>query len=268
MGWFDGASESGRSHSSRHHSSSHSHSKKKHRSSSHSTHNNNSSGLLGSALGVSSPKSSHSHRERSRSRTRGSGSIFGSGDAKHNSSRSSFFGMYLYVFLKNLFAILEIFLPFNSLILITQLTDKLTVGPHLGSNSRSTSHYKRSPRPNYLKSIYAKLRQLLRDLIYYMKRHPFKVFMLVIMPLITGGALAGLLKKFGVRLPGGLEKMIGGGKGRRGAGSASFGNGGNGSYEYERSSVKGSGGAMAKLGMLTGGMDGVGEAMKLAKLFI
>ncbi|KAF7856091.1 hypothetical protein EAF04_010045 [Stromatinia cepivora] len=228
MGWFEGASESGRSHSSRHHSSSHSHSKKKHRSSSHSTHHNNSSGLLGSALGSTSPKSSHSHRERSRSRTRGSGSIFGSGDAKHNSSRSSFFGF----------------------------------------NSRSTSHYKRSPRPNYLKSIYAKLRQLLRDLIYYMKRHPFKVFMLVIMPLITGGALAGLLKKFGVRLPGGLEKMIGGGKGRGGTGSGFSGSGRNGSYEYERSSVKGSGGAMAKLGMLTGGMEGVGGVMKLAKLFI
>lgn len=98
-----------------------------------------------------------------------------------------------------------------------------------------------------------------------MKRHPIKVFMLVIMPLITGGALAALLKKFGIRLPGGLEKMIGGGKGR---GSGFFGNGGNGSYEYERSSVKSTGGAMGKLGMLAGGMEGVGGAMKLAKLFI
>ncbi|KAI9650087.1 hypothetical protein NHQ30_000100 [Ciborinia camelliae] len=216
MGWFDGASESGRSHSSRHHSSSHSHSGRKHHSSSHSTHHNNSSGLLGSIVESASPKSSHSHRERSRSRTRGSGSIFGGADAKHNSSRSSFFGF----------------------------------------NSRSTSHYKRSPRPNYLKRIYLKLRQLLRDLLYYMKRHPFKVFMLVIMPLITGGALAGLLKKFGVRLPQGLQKLIGGGRGN-GA-----------SYDFERSSVKSTGGAMEKLGLLAGGMEGVGGAMKLAKLFI
>ncbi|KAB8302405.1 hypothetical protein EYC80_005825 [Monilinia laxa] len=192
MGWFDGASESGRSHSSRHHSSTHSHPGKKHHSTSRSTHHKNSSGLRGSVLGSTSPKSSHSHRERSRSRTRGSGSIFGSGDAKHNSSRGSFFGF----------------------------------------NSRSTSHYKRSPRPNYLKSIYQKLRQLLRDLIYYMKRHPVKVFMLVIMPLITGGALAALLKKFGVRLPRGLEKLIGGGNGR---------GGGNETYEFERSSVRSSG---------------------------
>ncbi|KAF7949501.1 uncharacterized protein EAE97_003010 [Botrytis byssoidea] len=239
MGWFDGASESGRSHSSKRHSS-HSHSSKKRPSSSHSTHHKDSSGIIGSVLGGTSPKSprspkspkspksSHSHRERSRSRTRGTDSIFGSGDAKHNSSRSSFFGI-----------------------------------------PRSTSHYKRSPRPNYLKRIYAKLRELLRDLIYYMKRHPLKVFMLVIMPLITGGALAGLLKKFGVRLPGGLDKLIGGGKGRGSGGSGFFGgNGGNGTYEYERSTVKSTGGAMGKLGMLAGGMEGVGGAMKLAKLFI
>ncbi|KAF7906624.1 hypothetical protein EAF00_000903 [Botryotinia globosa] len=242
MGWFDGASESGRSHSSKRHSS-HSHSSKKRPSSSHSTHHKDSSGILGSVLGGTSPKSprspkspkspksSHSHRERSRSRTRGTDSIFGSGDAKHNSSRSSFFGI-----------------------------------------PRSTSHYKRSPRPNYLKRIYAKLRELLRDLIYYMKRHPLKVFMLVIMPLITGGALAGLLKKIGVRLPGGLDKLIGGGK-RRGSGGSGFfggngGKGGNGTYEYERSSVKSTGGAMGKLGMLAGGMEGVGGVMKLAKLFI
>ena len=105
MGWFDGVSESGRSHSSKRHSS-HSHSSKKRPSSSHSSHHNNSSGLLGSVLGGTSPespksprspkspKSCHSHRERSRSRTRGTDSIFGSGDAKHNSSRSSIFGMY------------------------------------------------------------------------------------------------------------------------------------------------------------------------------
>ncbi|ESZ97928.1 hypothetical protein SBOR_1693 [Sclerotinia borealis F-4128] len=244
MGWFDGASESGRSHSSRKHSS-HSHSGKKHRSSTHSTHSthpNNASGILesiGGGGGNTSPKSSHSHRERSRSRTRGSGSVYGSGDAKQNSSRGSFFG------------------------------------PNFNSHSHSTSHYKRSPRPNYLKRIYHKLRQLLRDLIYYMKRHPMKVFMLVIMPLITGGALAGLLKKFGVRLPGGLEKLIGGGKGGNGNGSGKSrfwgGNGGrDAAYEFEKStgSVKGSGGAMGKLGMLAGGMESVGGAMKLVKLFL
>jgi hypothetical protein len=48
-----------------------------------------------------------------------------------------------------------------------------------------------------------------------MRRHPIKVFMLVIMPLITGGALTKILAQFGVRLPRGLESMVGG-LGRRG----------------------------------------------------
>ena len=45
-----------------------------------------------------------------------------------------------------------------------------------------------------------------------------KLFMLVIMPLITGGALADFLRRFGVRLPRGLEKIIPGmsGGGRSG----------------------------------------------------
>ena len=43
-----------------------------------------------------------------------------------------------------------------------------------------------------------------------------KLFLLVIMPLITGGALADLLKRFGIRLPRTLEKAIPGMSGRRG----------------------------------------------------
>ncbi|KAM3074395.1 hypothetical protein ACMFMG_002799 [Clarireedia jacksonii] len=146
------------------------------------------------------------------------------GDSKHSSSKSSFFGF----------------------------------------NSRPTSHYKRSPRSGFLKRMYAKLQKLLADLIYYMKRHPVKVFVLVIMPLVTGGALAGLLKRFGIRLPAGLDKLMGGRGGKRGG----LG-GGRDSYQYERSRVEGSGiGGMGKLGMLAGGMDGVSGAMKLAKMFM
>jgi hypothetical protein len=45
--------------------------------------------------------------------------------------------------------------------------------------------------------------------VYYAKRHPVKVFMLVIMPLITGGALTAMLARFGLRLPAGLERLLG-----------------------------------------------------------
>lgn len=57
--------------------------------------------------------------------------------------------------------------------------------------------------------MYKKLKRLLRDLVYYAKRHPMKVFMLVIMPLITGGALTALLARFGLQLPPGIERMLG-----------------------------------------------------------
>lgn len=117
--------------------------------------------------------------------------------------------------------------------------------------------------------MYAQLRRLLRDLMYYMKRHPMKVFMLVIMPLITGGALTGLLQKFGIRLPGGVERMLGipsTGAGRHGGGSY-YGSGGShlgrdagGDLQWERSKVTGEG--------MRGLMEGAGGLMSMAKMFM
>lgn len=92
-----------------------------------------------------------------------------------------------------------------------------------------------------------------------------KVFMLVIMPLITGGALTGLLARFGIRLPGGLEKMFGGAAGRGGYG---VGRGPGGSMQFERSKVEGPMGALGGLGNLAAGMGGVGGAMNIAKMFM
>ncbi|PMD19792.1 hypothetical protein NA56DRAFT_647084, partial [Hyaloscypha hepaticicola] len=173
MGWFDGASEVSHSHS--HHSH---HSDKdrhhEHRKSSSSKHHRHSS-PRGSIFGLGDPKHSTSRGsgifgtgDPKHNTSRGSG-IFGLGDPKHNSSRSSFFGVFGF-----------------------------------GGGHRSSSYYKRSPRSGFINRMYTKLRRLLRDLIYYMKKHPMKVFMLVIMPLITGGALTGLLAKFGLRLPAGI----------------------------------------------------------------
>ncbi|KAK3310717.1 uncharacterized protein B0T15DRAFT_46744 [Chaetomium strumarium] len=71
------------------------------------------------------------------------------------------------------------------------------------------SYYRRSPRPGFVSRMFKKLKRLLRDLVYYAKRHPMKVFMLVLMPLLTGGALTALLARFGLRLPPFLERMLG-----------------------------------------------------------
>ncbi|KAI6250534.1 hypothetical protein HI914_01887 [Erysiphe necator] len=72
----------------------------------------------------------------------------------------------------------------------------------------SSSYYRRSPRSKYLARTFKKLRRLLRDLIYYMKRHPYQVLVLVILPLLFSGTLAKLLAKFGIRLPVGLKKAL------------------------------------------------------------
>ncbi|KAJ4296162.1 hypothetical protein N0V88_004866 [Collariella sp. IMI 366227] len=72
----------------------------------------------------------------------------------------------------------------------------------------SSSHYKRSPRAGFVSRMLKKLRRLLRDLLYYAKRHPLKVFLLL-GPLLTTGALTALLAKFGLRLPHVVERMLG-----------------------------------------------------------
>ncbi|KFA61456.1 hypothetical protein S40285_03448 [Stachybotrys chlorohalonatus IBT 40285] len=144
--------------------------------------------------------SSHHKKRRSRSRSRSrsssrhrgapsiAGTLFGLGDDgkhshyhKHNSSRASFFGL-----------------------------------GNGGNNSRSSffgfnrsSYYKRSPRGNFMQRSYKQLKRIIRDLVHYAKRHPWKVFFLVLMPLITGGALTALLARFGLRIPASLERMIG-----------------------------------------------------------
>lgn len=87
-----------------------------------------------------------------------------------------------------------------------------------------------------------------------MKKNPLKVFMLVIMPLLTGGALTKLLSRFGIRLPPGLDKMFGGRGGR--------------SVEFERTKVEGPLAALGNLGSLAGGLGGLGGLGSVAKMFL
>ncbi|KAI0176516.1 hypothetical protein GGR52DRAFT_541333 [Hypoxylon sp. FL1284] len=134
-----------------------------------------------------SPKSRDSSRShRSSKRHSGLSSFFGvdgggssSHYNKHNSSRGSFFNLG------------------NS------------SSRSFFSLGRSNSYYRRQPRSSFLQRTLKKLKRLLRDLVYYAKRHPWKVFVLVVMPLITGGALTALLARFGLRLPPFVERMLG-----------------------------------------------------------
>ncbi|KAH6691519.1 hypothetical protein F5X68DRAFT_65861 [Plectosphaerella plurivora] len=182
-------------------------------------------------------KSSHKKSSRHRSRSRGSSgksngaglgglaaSVFGGDDyKKHNSSRSSFFGV------PN--ASRSSFFGF--------------------AGGRSPSYYKRSPRGGFLYKIRKTVKKLWRDLMRLLKENPLKVVMLVIVPLITSGLLTGLLARFGLRLPAGVEKMMG--LGARAAGgdtgglmgeavkmaTRSFGPGGSGRVDIARGSAPG-----------------------------
>ncbi|KPI45895.1 uncharacterized protein AB675_783 [Cyphellophora attinorum] len=107
-------------------------------------------------------------------------------------------------------------------------------------------------RPGFLN----KLRKFLRQILAYMRRHPLKVFMLVIMPLITGGALTKILGQFGVRLPVGLERMVGGMGGRSG------------DRFYSRGGARDFDGGSALPGMGGGIGEGLGGLLGIARAFM
>lgn len=106
------------------------------------------------------------------------------------------------------------------------------------SSTRGTGRAR--SRSGYINRIISQIKRQLSRLLDYARRHPVKLLMMIL-PLLTGGALAGVLAKFGIRLPAGLNQMIGGGKGARHGG---FG------------------------GSELGGMGGVDGLMKIAKMFI
>lgn len=176
-------------------------SRKSHHSTRHGHSSHSNKDKRNSRYSISSRKSNRSRsRSRARSGSRSPGaksvaaSFFGLGDddrdrrrsshySRNNASRSSFFGL-----------------------------PNVSTRSFFGGGDKhrsSTSSYRRSPRPSFLNRAYKQLKRLLRDLVYYAKRHPIKVFTLVVLPLLTGGALTALLARFGLRLPPSLERMLG-----------------------------------------------------------
>ena len=104
----------------------------------------------------------------------------------------------------------------------------------------SSSHSSRAqPREGYVNRLLSQIKRYLRRLYRYARKHPVKLILLLL-PLLTGGALAGVLAKFGIRLPAGLENLVPGGAGSR------HGYGGRGD----------------------GGGEGVQSLMKIAQMFV
>lgn len=94
------------------------------------------------------------------------------------------------------------------------------------------------------------IKKLFRDIVRYARKHPVKVFFLVILPLLTSGVLVKLLAMVGLRLPHGVASALGG----AGAGGAARGFGG-----ME--------GAMGGVGGGKGLSESVSGLVSLAKMF-
>lgn len=118
----------------------------------------------------------------------------------------------------------------------------------------SSSSRRARPRDGFIRRVVQYIRRLFRDIWYYARRHPAKVFFLVIMPLITSGVIVKLLAMIGIRLPRGVfGGLAGGGGGGRGGG----GGGGRYGYGYDG-------------GFSTGGgvQESVNGLMSIAKMFM
>lgn len=62
------------------------------------------------------------------------------------------------------------------------------------------------------------IKRLLRDISNYARRHPFKVLLMVIVPLLTSGVLQKLFAMIGIRLPRNILGSLGGGQPAHGSG--------------------------------------------------
>ncbi|KAJ5022711.1 hypothetical protein J3E72DRAFT_406814 [Bipolaris maydis] len=143
----------------------------------------------------------------------------------------------------------------------------------------STSRYKRSPRDNYMQHLYKKLQHFLREIWRYAQRHPYKVFFMIIMPLVSGGVLHKLARQFGVNLP-----QMGNQPQHRGSTAGGYyGSQGYGRDTYTSSSrrsgpptnapANGGGGMMASLqnmdmDKVAGGIGGLATLASMASKFV
>jgi hypothetical protein len=142
----------------------------------------------------------------------------------------------------------------------------------------STSRYKRSPRDNYIQHLYKKMQHFLREIWRYAQRHPYKVFFMIIMPLVSGGVLHKLARQFGVNLPqtGGHGRAPPHRSGANAGGYYGSQGYGRDTYTSSRASgapTNGGGGMMASLqnidmDKVAGGIGGLATLASMASKFV
>ncbi|KAI5358370.1 hypothetical protein Slin14017_G106530 [Septoria linicola] len=122
-----------------------------------------------------------------------------------------------------------------------------------------SSYYKRRPRDGYISYLMHKLQRMIKELWVYARRHPVKAFFAVVVPLLSaGGAIGGLLKQFGIRMPLGM------------GGSSSRSYGGSGGYYGSKGYGSDSSSWMDALGGGGGGgmLGQAGSLLSVAKMFM
>ncbi|KAJ5514844.1 hypothetical protein N7463_004396 [Penicillium fimorum] len=114
-------------------------------------------------------------------------------------------------------------------------------------SSFSSSSRRARPREGFVQRMLRDIKRLFRDIYRWARRNPMKVFMMVIVPLLTSGVLPKLLAMIGIRLPHAITSALGG-------------------------ASKTSGGMGGVAGMMGGGggrgmSENIGSLMNIAKMF-
>ena len=87
----------------------------------------------------------------------------------------------------------------------------------------SYGHTRARPRSGFISRIVRRIQRYLREIFRYMRRHPVKVLLPVVMALVSGGALQQLARRMGVPLPRAVMEMVGAGRSVRGGYDAWYG---------------------------------------------
>lgn len=85
-------------------------------------------------------------------------------------------------------------------------TNRRSKSPSFFSMSSSSSSRRAKPRAGFVHRVVRYIRKLLRDIYRYMRHHPIKTFLVVVVPMVMSGVLQKLLAMIGVPLPKGAWK--------------------------------------------------------------
>ncbi|KAJ5789371.1 uncharacterized protein N7518_006382 [Penicillium psychrosexuale] len=77
-------------------------------------------------------------------------------------------------------------------------------------SSFSSSSRRARPREGFVQRMIRDIKRLFRDIYRWARRNPMKVFLMIIVPLLTSGVLPKLLAMIGIRLPHAVMSALGG----------------------------------------------------------